>query len=164
MDDLRIPLRCFGCASLRGLTIRIGGAQTVTGGAVRAWTGRAFELLCLWHVPQITRALGIWGVSVSVQAWRSRSQSIPGAQVDLVLNRADNVVNLREIKWVGSGEAYVIDKVCSEALMRKLEVFAAQTGTAKALHTTLVTPSGLAPSPYSGVVQSVVTATDLFAT
>ena len=132
------------------------------GGAVRAWTGRAFELLCLWHVPQILRALGVWGVSVSAQSWRSRSTSVPGAQIDLVLDRADNVVNLCEMKWVGSGAAYTIDKAGAEDLMRKLEVFAVETGTSKALHTTLVTPGGLAPGRNSSVVQSVVTAEDLF--
>ena len=46
--------------------------------------------------------------------------------------------------------------------MRKLEVFAVETGTSKALHTTLVTPGGLAPGRNSSVVQSVVTAEDLF--
>lgn len=133
-----------------------------TAGAVRAWSGRAFELLCLWHVPQILRALGVWGVSVSAQSWRSRSASVPGVQIDLVLDRADNVVNLCEMKWVGSGAAYTIDKAYSEDLMRKAEVFAAETGTTKALHTTLVTPGGLSRNQYSGIVQSVVTAEDLF--
>lgn len=130
--------------------------------AVRAWTGRAFELLCLWHVPQVLRALGVWGVSVSVQSWRSRPAANPGAQIDLVLNRADNVVNLCEIKWVGSGSAYEIDKAYSGSLMRKAEAFAAETGTAKALHTTLITPGGIVRNQHSSVVQSVVTADDLF--
>ncbi len=67
------------------------------------------------------------------------------------------------MKWVGSGAAYTIDKADAEGLARKSEVFAAETGTPKALHTTLVTPGGLAPSKYSGVVQSVVTSVDLFA-
>lgn len=47
--------------------------------------------------------------------------------------------------------------------MRKVEVFAAETETTKALHTTLVTPGGLVRNQYSGVVQSVVMAEDLFA-
>lgn len=133
------------------------------GGSVRAWTGRAFELLCLWHVPQILRALGVWGVSVSARSWRSRSTDGPGAQVDLVLDRADNVVNLCEMKWVGSGVPYTIDKAYHEVLMRRVEAFAAESGTAKALHTTLVTPGGLTRNQYAGMVQSVVTAEDLFA-
>ena len=111
-----------------------------SGGTVRAWARRAFELLCLWHVPQILRALGVWGVSVSAQSWRSRHTSVPGAQVNLVLDRADSVVNLCEMKWIESGAAYTIDKTGTEDLARKAEVFAAETGTPKALHTTLVTP------------------------
>ncbi len=134
------------------------------GGAVRAWSGRAFELLCLWHVPQILRALGVWGVSVGACSWRSGRDREPGAQVDLVLDRADNVVNLCEMKWVGSGVPYVIDKAYNEDLRRKVEVFAQSTRTRKALHTTLVTPGGLARNQYASAVQSVVTAEDLFAT
>ena len=134
------------------------------GGAVRAWTGRAFELTCLWHVPQILRALGIWGVSVSARSWHSDPASDPGAQIDLVLSRADGIVNLCEMKWVGSGAPYSIDKAYCEQLRRKVEIFARETGTRKALHTTLVTPGGLVRNAYAGAVQSVVTAEDLFAT
>lgn len=101
------------------------------GGVVRAWSGRSFELLCLWHVPQILRSLGVWGVSVSAQSWRSKPTSTSGAQIDLVLDRADNVVNLCEMKWVGSGMAYTIDKEYYEDLLRKVEVFAVETGTEK---------------------------------
>ena len=104
----------------------------------------------------------IWGVSVSAQSWRSGSASVPGVQIDLVLDRADNVVNLCEMKWVGSGAAYTIDKAGAADLLRRAEVFASETGTSNALHTTLVTPGGLAPGKYSGAVQSVVTAEDLF--
>ena len=131
-------------------------------GAVRSWSGRAFELVCLRHVPQIKRALGIWGVSVSAQSWRSNPADEPGAQIDLVLRRADNVVNLCEMKWVSSGDKYAIDKSYYEELRRKVEVFASQTKTNSALHTTLVTPGGLVANQYASAVQSVVTAEDLF--
>lgn len=102
-------------------------------------------------------------MSVSAQSWQSRSSDGPGAQIDLVLNRADNVVNLCEMKWVSSGATYAIDKAYSEDLKRKAEVFVEETDTQKALHTTLVTPGGLLPNQYASVVQSVVTAEDLFA-
>ena len=134
-----------------------------SGGAARAWSGRAFELLCLWHVPQILRALGIWGVSVSARSWRSKSTGVPGAQVDLALDRADDVVNPCEMKRVGSGAEYSLDAAGAKDLMRKVEVFASETGTPKAPRTTMVAPWGLAPGRYSDVVQSVVTSEDLFA-
>ncbi len=128
---------------------------------IRSWSGRAFELVCLLHVPQMLRALGVWGVSVNACSWRSRSTS-PGAQIDLVLDRADGVANLCEMKWVSSGEEYAIVKAYSQALLRKAEAFAHETGASKALHITLVTPGGLKRNAYSGTAAAAITADDLF--
>ncbi len=132
------------------------------GARVRSWNGRAFELVCILHVPQMLRALGVWGVSVNACSWRSRSAD-PGAQIDLVLDRADGVVNLCEMKWVGSGEAYAIDKAYSRALLSKAEAFARETGTPKALHITLVSPGGVKRNSYSGTAAAAITSDDLFA-
>ena len=132
-----------------------------SGAKVRSWSGHAFELVCLHHVPQILRALGVWGVSVGACAWRS-AQADPGAQVDLVLDRADGIVDLCEMKWVRSGEEFAIDKACSQALMRKAEAFARETVTPKAVHLVMVTPGGLKRNSYRNSVSSVVTADDLF--
>jgi hypothetical protein len=62
--------------------------------------GLAFEQVCLGHVGQIKRALGIAGVSANVFACRipSGPNREPGAQIDLVIDRADGIVDLCEMK------------------------------------------------------------------
>ncbi len=130
-------------------------------GAVRAWSGRAFELVCLWHVPQMLRALGVWGVSVGACSWHSRT-SDPGAQIDLVLDRRDETVNLCEMKWVGSGEPFRIDKDYHQRLLAKREAFAHETGTDKALHLTIVTPNGVAHNAYWNDISAEIGLDDLF--
>ncbi|MBQ9068981.1 MAG: ATP-binding protein [Eggerthellaceae bacterium] len=127
---------------------------------VRSWTGRAFELLCLLHTRQILAALGVQGVSVNTFAWRSR-KSDPGAQVDLVLDRADGIVNLCEMKY--SHDQFAISKSYDAALRHKLTAFANETSTKNALHLTMVTPHGVKRSAYWSSVQSEIVADDLFA-
>jgi hypothetical protein len=125
----------------------------------RAWSGIAFEQVCLAHIDQIRHRLGVSGVSTSVSSWRSRASS-PGAQIDLVLDRRDGVINLCEIKY--SGRVYTIDKSLRADLERRVATFAAETETRKALHLTTITPYGLVRNANASVIQSEVTADDLF--
>jgi AAA+ ATPase superfamily predicted ATPase len=127
----------------------------------RVWSGLAFEQLCELHVQQIKKALGIYGVSTHVASWRSSPGHVPGAQIDLLIDRRDDVINICEMKFAKT--PHLIDKRESEDLQRRIQVFADQTGTRKALHLTMVTPYGLASGSYSGAVQSQVTMDDLFA-
>ena len=66
-----------------------------------AWEGLAFERVCLLHSREIRSALGISGVAADESAWFRRSDAtagVRGAQIDLVIERADRVVNLCEMK------------------------------------------------------------------
>lgn len=125
----------------------------------RAWSGLAFEMVCLSHVEQMKAALGVSGVSVGACAWHSEKAD-PGAQIDLLLDRADGVVNVCEMKF--SQAEFAIDRAYDLALRNKLQAFAAETGTRKALHLTLVTTYGLARNQYAGIVQNELTLDDLF--
>jgi len=72
----------------------------------RAWSGYAFESLCLKNVDLIEQALGISGVSTAHWCWSHiprPAESEPGAQIDLVIERADHTMNLCEMKFVISG-------------------------------------------------------------
>ena len=129
-------------------------------GAYNAWSGYAFEQVCLAHIPQIRQALGVSGVLTSCSAWSSSSPDSRGAQVDLVLERADNVINLCEMKYCN--QEYVLDKQEDLALRAKLGTFVRETHTRKAVHLTLVTTYGLKQSAYSSVYQSTVCMDDLF--
>jgi hypothetical protein len=105
-----------------------------------AWSGYAFELACLSHIPQIKHALGISGVLTEASSWRSKLAS-PGAQIDLVLDRGDRIVNLCEMKYAST--EYTIDKPYSIKLNEKRAAFMNETGTRNAVHTTLDTTFGL---------------------
>ncbi|MGY8688476.1 MAG: AAA family ATPase, partial [Verrucomicrobiales bacterium] len=88
--------------------------------AWQAWAGFSFEGLCLRHVPQIKKALGIGGVSTQESGWFEVTEE-GGAQIDLVLDRSDQCINLCEMKYA-SGE-FVLTKGYAESLRQKLHRF-----------------------------------------
>jgi hypothetical protein len=125
-----------------------------------AWTGYAFELVCLAHVEQIKSRIGASLAIANVWSWRSEKHR-PGAQIDLVIDRSDGVVNLCEMKYLNAD--FSIDAAYAKALRNKRSVFLAETRTKKTLHTTLVTTYGLIPGEHAAEVQSLVLMDDLFA-
>ena len=124
-----------------------------------AWSGYAFELTCLLHMPQIKHRLGISGVLTEASAWRSKN-AVPGAQIDLVLDRSDKIINLCEMKF--ASDVYSIDKEYSRKLREKRTAFMVETGTRKAAYTTLVTTFGLTQNEYSAEILFQITMDDLF--
>ncbi|NUO01649.1 MAG: ATP-binding protein [Saprospiraceae bacterium] len=113
----------------------------------RAWSGYAFEQVCLAHVPQIKQALGISGIFSQSSSWRSKGAE-NGAQVDLLIDRRDHVINLCEIKF--SGEPFIITKAYAEQLRNKIAVFKSETATRKAVWLAMITTFGLKKNEYSG--------------
>ena len=124
----------------------------------RVWEGLAFERVVLQHVTQVKKALEIGGVLSNVYSWRYRGDE--GAQVDLVIDRRDNVINLCEIKF--SSSEYVIDKAYSKELKHKRDVFKEQTKTRKAVHLTMITTEGVKRNVYFNDIQSEVLLDQLF--
>ena len=124
-----------------------------------AWAGYAFEILALLHVKEIKEALNIAGIQSYVSSWRSEKTS-PGAQIDLIINRKDGIINLMEIKF--SNLKYVITKSCEEELKNKIAAFKAETKTRKAVHLLMLTTYGVAENKYSGIVQKELALNDLF--
>ena len=126
-----------------------------------AWSGYAFELLCLLHVDEIKKALGITGMESAYCAWRAGgSTGHPGAQIDLLIDRRDDVINLCEMKY--SEAPYEITEKYEQELLRKATVFRTETGTKKAIHLTMVTSSGLQKNTHSGIILNEITGDDLF--
>ncbi|MDR1189739.1 MAG: hypothetical protein LBK95_20180 [Bifidobacteriaceae bacterium] len=123
------------------------------GPAHSAWSGNAFELVCRAHLPQLLAELGVGAVITHASGWRSERSS-PGAQIDLVIDRADNVINLCEIKYAPG--PYLVSKSLDQAMRRRRSVFMDETGTRKAVHLTLVTPFGVRRNQYSDALQSQV--------
>jgi uncharacterized protein len=127
--------------------------------AQRAWSGYAFEQACLAHIPQIKKALGIAGVQTVTSSWISRNDQ-QGAQVDLVIDRRDQVINICEMKF--SINDFTIDKKYAAELRNKLTVFKQETKTRKALFLTMITSFGLSQNSYASLVQNELTMDVLF--
>lgn len=124
-----------------------------------AWRGNAFEIVCLNHVEEIKKKLGVSGVSSMQYSWKSK-ESVPGVQIDLLIDRRDDIINICEMKY--TSDEFEISAVYDENLRRKVETFRRETASKKALHLTLVSAQGLKPGSYSASVQQLVTADDLF--
>ena len=126
------------------------------------WCGLSFEMLCLCHLGQIKQALGISGVQTRACSWRSRGDKAgKGVQIDLLIDRKDETINLCEMKYSSGKFAISLDE--ERKLQTRLDAFRAETLTRKSVILTLVTVSGVSPNTHSGIVQSEVTLDQLFA-
>lgn len=129
--------------------------------SVEAWSGYAFEQVCLSHIPQIKQALGINGTQTNISSWSVKGDAGKrGAQIDLVIDRADHIIDLCEMKFTEG--LFTITKDYAERLRERKDIFRETTKTRKTLHTILVTTWGLQQTPYAGTVQKTVTMADLF--
>ncbi len=128
----------------------------------KSWAGFAFESLCLKHVDSIRQALGIGGIVSRVSSYYQKGT--PGAggyQIDLLIDRNDNAINLCEMKFYGS--EYELSKAESTKLRQRREAFRSDSGTRKHLINTLVTTYGLKENVHSvGVVDQVLALDALF--
>lgn len=121
----------------------------------RAWSGYAYEQICLYHIQSIKKALGIGGVQTSIYSWRS-SQKEDNVQIDLIIERRDRVINVCEIKF--TTDAYSITKEYATKLRNKLGVFRSETGTNYAVWLTFISTYGLKNFVYwGGLVQHDLT-------
>ena len=130
--------------------------------ARNTWEGLAFERVCFEHIKQIKQALGIAGVSTQVFSWRVLNDPIygDGAQVDMVIDRSDQVTNLCEIKF--STKEYAIEKEDDANLRHKAGRFQESQRTHKSIHLTMIAPFGVKQNMYQYCVQSVININDLF--
>ena len=122
----------------------------------------AFEAVCLKHITNIKKALGIEGIHSEDSTWRySAGKGETGAQIDLLIDRSDRTINICEMKFY-NGE-FVIDKSYASELERKLSVFAERTKTRKSLFLTMITTYGVKENEYAErLVQKKLTMDILF--
>ena len=161
--------------------------DNITSDIMRSWRGVAFEVVCWQHITQIKRALEIGGVKSSLSAWSVRGEdgqpmeqkeqsdacissaeslqrktkSTDGVQIDLLIARADNVVNLCEMKFT-NGE-YTISKEEEGKLRNRIEALKKTLTAKQTIHLTMITTYGVAYGKHSGIVQKQVVMDDLFA-
>ncbi len=128
----------------------------------KTWSGYAFENICLKHIPQIKKALGIAGVySQSSSFYKKGNNQEKGTQIDLVIDRNDHVINLCEIKF--HHEPFSITKSYADSLRNKRGIFRKMTKTRKHLELTMIAAFGLKTNPYSlELIPVCLTLDDLF--
>lgn len=135
-------------------------------GSRNAWSGYAFEQVCLHHISQIKKALGISGVLANVYSWYSRpfvdvtGAEWKGGQIDMLIDRADGAINICEMKY--AKDEYTITAEFEQRLRERMSSFHAATKTKKALLHTFITTYGVKRNLHSGLVNSEVKLDDLF--
>jgi hypothetical protein len=143
-------LSLFHLTWIAGRGRRKRGDWTALRGGQRwaTWSGLAFESLCLKHVDAIERALGISGVLTEVSSWQHRlPHGGAGAQIDLLIDRADDVISVCELKHTVN--PFAITKRYAEELRRKIGVFQTATKTRKGIQLVLITAAGLLENEHS---------------
>lgn len=131
----------------------------------KSWSGFTFESVCIEHLQQIKKALGLSVIYTEESSWvskRSDNRDQSGTQIDLLIDRDDRIIHVCEIKYAKA--PYLIDKAYAAQLRQKLETFKAETKTTKSLYLTMVTTYGIKQNEYAlELVQNEVTMDALFA-
>jgi AAA+ ATPase superfamily predicted ATPase len=132
--------------------------------AVSSWSGLAYEAVCLKHISEIRKSLGIEQIACKIGNWELRAKKgsdEEGVQIDLLFDRSDGVITICEIKY--SENLFSIDKAYAKKLMQKCDTFEKHFGKGKQIFLAFITTMGLAPSIWSNeLVQQEVTLADLF--
>ena len=132
--------------------------------SVETWEGFTFEAVCLRHLPHIKNSLGTSGMATEASSWRYKPKGdgiSKGAQVDLVIKRADKLIHLVEMKF--NETPYTLTKEYTQRLNERKQLFMEVTGTSRGVVHTFITPMGLANGKHTSVVHSQLTVQDLFA-
>ena len=127
-----------------------------------AWAGLAFERICFQHINQIKRALSISGIISNVYSWQYRptNPNESGAQIDMLIDRDDQVINLCEIKFA-QGE-YELTESYNNTLQNKLSTFITHSGTRKGVSLMMITSYGLKRNQWANSIPLQLTMDDLF--
>ncbi len=111
------------------------------------------------HVDKVKQRLSIGGVMSNQSSWRS-SQSSPAAQIDLLIDRRDNTINICKMKF--SESEYIIDEQYERNLRNKIDAFIKENQLHKSVQLTMITTFGVKHNAHSGVMQNEVVLADLF--
>lgn len=123
------------------------------------WYGLAFENVCLLHHQQIVAAMHLDSIHTEFYAWRSK-ESDPAVQIDMVIDRADGIVNIVEIKY--SKDAYSLKKAEYGKIVHRETVFREESKTRKGVQIVMVTTNGIVKNVYANEILNVLDINDLF--
>lgn len=135
--------------------------NTVQSPKINAWRGYAFEDLCLRHINQIKHSLQIGGISSTQSSWAvTGNKEQEGTQIDLLIIRKDNVVNLCEMKFYS--EEFKVNKEYHKTLVHRTNILIEHLSRKTSIHNTLITTYGLEYNEYSSDFIHTITLDELF--
>ena len=123
------------------------------------WRGHAFEVLCLYHVEHIKKALGISGVRTNEYSWQSEKKK-NGAQIDLIIERDDGIINICEEKYTDT--PFSISDDYEKQLLHKIEQFKTETKTKHALKLVMICSENIKGSAHTENISRTLVLDDLF--
>jgi AAA+ ATPase superfamily predicted ATPase len=129
--------------------------QLFTKKEYESWCGYAFETVCYKHVDSIKEALKCDQINSKNYSWSNKK-----AQVDLLIDRDDNLINLCEIKFYN--DVFTVDENYADSLRNKETQFRTVTGTRKGLNTVMLTTWGIKGKHAVGLVTNSLTKECLF--
>lgn len=131
--------------------------------SMNTYFGIAFERVCLLYINQIKNKLGISGVSTECNSWyckKDDEMGVNGSQIDLLIVRKDQIINLCEMKF-STVLFSVTDKLIS-SINNEINDLRIVTKTKYAIHPILITTLGLKENANAYSMQAVITLDDLF--
>lgn len=130
----------------------------------KSWSGYAFENICLQHIDNIKKTLSIAGIHTQHRSFRAKATDThAGAQIDLLIDRNDNVISLCEIKFYN--DKWALTKEEADKLRQKRRVLQEATKTKKQIFMVLISTFNLIPNQHSiGLIDNVINMNDLFET
>ncbi len=127
---------------------------------VVSWRGIAFENVCFNHIEQIKKSLGISGVITSESAWTKKADDEDGLQIDLLISRNDNVLNMCEIKFYS--DDFFVDKEYYRTIQRRITALQSIISPKISIYSTLITTYGLKKNEYCDAFIKTLTFDELF--
>lgn len=134
--------------------------QNIDSQPIVSWRGYAFENVCFNHISEIKQALGISGIATTESAWTKIGESGEGTQIDLLISRKDNVVNMCEMKFYN--DEFVVDKDYDKLLRHRQKILYENLPKRNVIHNTLITTYGIKSNEYRWSFEKVITMEDLF--
>ena len=123
-----------------------------------AWYGLTFERVCLLHIRQIIHGLHLDTIRHEYYAWRSKGK--PSVQIDLLIDRADNIATICEMKY--SKDDYSLSEKEYRNIIRRIEAFQSASKRKNGVQVAIVTTYGLTENIYSEISPVAITMNELF--
>lgn len=114
----------------------------------KIWSGYAYGNICFKHIEAIKKALEIGGIFSTTSSFlKVGNTEETGAQIDLLIDRNDHIINLFEIKF--HNVEFTVTKDYARRLREKIRIFQENTATNKQIHLVFLSTFGLRQNKHS---------------